>query len=274
MLKEKVIESIENTDKIIRVPKIEIKDTEINKIILSEKNTLNVNLKEILETKVVISNYKREVLGMRLEKLPDKKCIILSATANERIYRSLLADREIKYVDIGEIETIGKLALHYSAFSRISLKNDFDRRIEQINKEANGISNVITFAKYEEYFKEAGFNVIAHFGACSGLDGYKGEDLIVAGTPHVDERVYLLLAAIIDETMEVKQNLEYRNVRRNGFEFYFNTYDEGRLLQEIQFYYIESELIQAVGRARILRTEATVHLFSNYPLKGAILYNE
>ena len=34
---------------------------------------------------------------------------------------------------------------------------------------------------------------------------------------------------------------------------------------------IESELEQAVGRARLLRKECTVNLFSNFPLRQAIM---
>ena len=39
----------------------------------------------------------------------------------------------------------------------------------------------------------------------------------------------------------------------------------------IQFYMIESELEQAVGRARLLRCDCTVNLFSDFPLKQAEL---
>ena len=37
---------------------------------------------------------------------------------------------------------------------------------------------------------------------------------------------------------------------------------------------IESELEQAVGRARLLRHACTVHLFSNFPLKQAKMIDE
>jgi hypothetical protein len=39
-------------------------------------------------------------------------------------------------------------------------------------------------------------------------------------------------------------------------------------LRSIQFYYIESALVQACGRNRGLRIEAACYLFSNYPLPG------
>jgi hypothetical protein len=39
-------------------------------------------------------------------------------------------------------------------------------------------------------------------------------------------------------------------------------------LRRIQFHFIEEGLIQAVGRARMLRTGATVEVFSGFPLVG------
>jgi hypothetical protein len=59
-------------------------------------------------------------------------------------------------------------------------------------------------------------------------------------------------------------------VEHNGWRFPFTTYEDP-VLRNIQFYMIESELEQAVGRARLLRCDCTVHLFSNFPLRQAIM---
>lgn len=255
-----------------------IKDKEVNRIINQYKERLDVNIVDILKIRIVTANTNREVMGMSIRKLPKKKCIILSATANETVYRGLIPNRDIKFTDLGNVETQGRLILHYDSFSRNKLAKNLDTSIQKVKNEAPGIQNVITFVKHKKDFKKAGFQPIAHFGAYSGLDAYKGQDLIVAGTPHVDERLYLLVAAAINDDIVIEQGIEYSNVIRNGYEFYFSTYHAGlvtptdNLLQEIQFYFIESELIQAVGRARILRTDATVHLFSNCPLPGCELY--
>lgn len=276
-IKEKVIEAIKKPGQVFKIPDFFIKDREINTIIEVGKNSIDINLKELLKTRILIANTNREVLGMSIGELPNKKCIVLSATANETLYRNLLTDRDIEFIDLGNVETRGRLILHYKSFSRTDLSKNFEKLVKQIRSEAPGIDNVITFAKYKERFKKEGFNPIAHFGACSGLDVYKGQDLIVAGTPHVDERMYFLLAAAIKDNLVIEQGIQYCNVRRNGFEFSFSTYNSSvietdSLLQEIQFYLIESELIQAIGRARILRTNATVHLFSNYAVQGSELY--
>ena len=59
-------------------------------------------------------------------------------------------------------------------------------------------------------------------------------------------------------------------VVHNGFRFRFMTYADATL-RAIQFYMIESELEQAVGRARLLRCDCTVNLFSDFPLKQAVI---
>ena len=274
ILRTNVIKAQMNPGIPIAIPKFTINTKEVNTLIENKKNSININLKELLKMSAIIADQNGATLGMGVRELPNKRCIILSATANEAIYKGLFPDRKINFVDIGNIETEGQIVLHYTGCSRSKLNKDFDRVLEQIKTEAFGISSLITFKKYEEKFKKEGFDAITHFGACSGLDLYKGQDLIVAGTPHADERVYRLLATIIDGKTEACEKISYINARRNGFEFYFNTYEEGSLLQEIQFYYIESELIQAIGRARVLRTDATVHVFSNYPVRGAVLYDK
>lgn len=273
-LKKQVINAMNNPNEAFKVDKSDVDIEELNRIIQGECSNLKINLREILNISSVVSNENREVLGMAIGKLPDKKCIILSATVNEKMYRLLFPDRKIRFIDIGNIETEGELIIHYTGFSRNKLSKEFDKCIDKIKQETKGISNVITFAKFENKFRKAGFNSIAHFGACSGLDAYKGEDLIVAGTPHIDERVYILLASIMEENFKGNHVIKYSNVIRNGYEFYFNTFESSELLQEIQFYFIESELVQAVGRARILRNDAKVHLFSNYPIAGAKLYKK
>jgi hypothetical protein len=52
----------------------------------------------------------------------------------------------------------------------------------------------------------------------------------------------------------------------NGFVFRFNQFDHAGL-RKIQLSLIESDLIQAVGRARTFRTESRVEVYSNFPLR-------
>ncbi|EOU1666981.1 hypothetical protein ACSXCJ_09355 [Clostridium perfringens] len=255
-----------------------INKDEINKLYSCNHN-IKINVKELLTCRYFKSNNREEVLGSYIQNLPNKKCIILSATANEEIYKTAFPNRKVTVKHIGLVEEVGKTVLHYKSFSRSSLTNDFERHVNIIKEEAPNINNIITFATKENEFKKEGFNPIAHFGNCTGLDAYKGQDLIVAGTPHVDARSYILMAKLLNKDIVIESSeFNYSNVVRNGFEFSINTFNEGcgedtELLREIQAYFLESELVQAVGRARTLRTDATVHLFSSYPLKGCELYS-
>ena len=67
-----------------------------------------------------------------------------------------------------------------------------------------------------------------------------------------------------------KFNREFRMqaVEWGGFRFNFNTFDNKKL-QNIQLSLIESELIQAAGRARALREDADVDIYANLPLRIA-----
>ena len=67
-----------------------------------------------------------------------------------------------------------------------------------------------------------------------------------------------------------KQILRRRRTEFNGYSFPFLTYDDN-LLQLIQLYLISTELEQAIGRSRLLRTNSTIYLFSNFPCSQAKL---
>lgn len=110
-----------------------------------------------------------------------------------------------------------------------------------------------------------------HFGNCAGCDTLKNTNIDVIGTPHQPEWIYKLFAYSLgfDVDIEIKPNTV---VTHNGYRFYFTTYED-EFLRNIQFYMIESELEQAVGRARLLRYGSTVNLFSNFPLRQANIKN-
>jgi len=58
----------------------------------------------------------------------------------------------------------------------------------------------------------------------------------------------------------------YQKIEYNGFRFMFYCFDKEEL-RKIQLALIESDLVQALGRARTLRTNSTVELYSNFPLR-------
>lgn len=192
-----------------------------------------------------------------------KKIIMLSATANEEICRLMFGDRLV-FVDIGNVETKGDIQQYpQRSFSRYQ----FDDNLKKIAKALTKDAPVITYKEHKDEF-----NTVATFGATEGIDAFKGQDIAVIGTPHVNPTVYLLFANALGKKPKLndcRTTMQYTKIKRNGFEFYFNTFSNDDILQEIQLYLIESELIQAVGRARILRNNCTVTVLSNLPLQGA-----
>lgn len=218
---------------------------------------------------VVDPNDKATVHYVRRYPLPeDKKIVILSATANEAVYRRLLGNR-LKFYDIGYVQTAGLIeqSLKYS-FSRSSLT----RNLEYAKQIVQDFP-VITFAKFKENFPNAVEE--AHFGKTTGFDGLKGKDIAVLGTPHVNPITLILYSKVLGMNISTSDfsKIGQQVVEHNGFRFWFNAYDNLDL-RHLQFFFIESELRQAVGRARVNTETAHVLLLSNYPLPEACVSNE
>lgn len=217
------------------------------------------------------------VTGSYKVELPYKEVIVMSATASPEVYKAFLPTTKVEVHDMGNIRTKGRVIHHHVGTSRQAMKTKGERLIEKIKKEAPGVTNVISFKEQQKALTKAGFNFVCNFGNCTGINAYKGQDLIVVGTPHVNQVTYLLLAATIKPNINIIQDFEMSEIKKNGFKFQFNTFKDiktetGSLLHSLQMYYIETELIQAVGRARALRENCTVHVFSNLPIRGSQLY--
>jgi len=123
---------------------------------------------------------------------------------------------------------------------------------------------IITFMKYDVGH--------LHFGNTEGSNSLEGEDILVIGTPYHAQFLYKLIALTMGLTFDEDAEMEDQIVTHNGYRFWFTTYNDDEL-RPIQFWMIESELEQAVGRARLLRNQCNVHLFSNYPLSQTKIIN-
>lgn len=89
----------------------------------------------------------------------------------------------------------------------------------------------------------------------------------MVGTPHRNNIEYLLLAKVLGIDFNSNYTkMRFQEIEYNGFRFMFNCYDHHEL-RELQLGLIESDLIQAIGRARTLRTDAKVEVYSNFPLR-------
>ena len=194
--------------------------------------------------------------------LKDMKHIIVSATVDEDICRQFFGpDRDVAFHECKQAQYTGKL-LQYpdKSMSRSSIDNDkgiVRRLMEYFNLDEE---HVITFMK-----EDIGF---LHFGNTEGSNALEGEDILVAGTPYHADFLYKLIAFTLGYDFDEDEEMTPQIICRNGYRVRINTY-QNENLQKVHLWMMDSELDQATGRARLLRHDCTVHLFSRYPMKQA-----
>ena len=189
------------------------------------------------------------------------KYIMVSATVDEKICRNYFGENNVNFYECKRAKYTGVLNQYpQKSMSRSCIDNN-SGIIQKIIKRFN-IERVITHKKY-------GYNPL-HYGNTDGSNLYEGKDILVIGTPYHAEFLYKLFAFTIGQDFDENAKMKSDCATRNGYKFSFTTYcDEG--LRDIHFWMLESELEQAVGRARLLRRDCTVHLFSNFPLRQAVM---
>ncbi len=189
----------------------------------------------------------------------DKKIIIMSATIPVALYRMLFGDRVVVH-EIKNVQQQGRIVQYtQKSCSRSGLK-----KYGHVISKTVGDKQVITFKGMRSLFKNPVEGI--WFGNCSGYDGLKGQDLVIVGTPHRNPLQYLLLAKVCGIKFNTTDTtMSYQKVEYNGYRFMMKCYDN-EALRSIQLSLIESDLVQAVGRARTLRTDATVEVYSSFPL--------
>lgn len=225
-------------------------------------NPLGSNVLQMLNSVAFIRpSQKSDVINyiVRRELDFEKKHIILSATAQVHLYERLYPGR-VEVMDLTNIPLKGEVIQHINrSYSRSSLTKEVIQEL----KEDLGNVHLITFKNIKELFPQA--NSEMHHGNVLGFNKFEGDDIAVVGTPHMNEVVYRLMAFAVGIDPNLEGQLKTRQVRYGDFQFSFKTF-ESPLMQQIQLSLIEAELIQAVGRARALREDSVVKLYSNLPL--------
>ena len=203
--------------------------------------------------------YEREI--------PDVKLTVVSATMNERLYANYCRGRRVHYVNVPLAQYKGKL-VQYTAhsMSRSCIDNfGYDKVKEKILQiTQNPDINWITFRKF-------GASGGIYFGKTEGFNHYQGHDLVVLGTPHNVPFLYALIGKCLGYRAEEKMSVSI--AEHNGYSFPIMTFQDSDM-RNLQFYFLESELEQAVGRARLLRRPCKVYLFSNFPCRQAELVQD
>lgn len=230
---------------------------------------LNTNVIEFLSSQYYIIDMfdRNTIFYITKNNFPsDKKIIIMSATIPVYIYQKLYGER-VEVIDISDVQQLGEVVQHTDrSCSRDGLKH-YGKEVSALV----GDLPVITFLTQKHLFKYSVPEL--HFGNCSGSDKYKGCDIAVVGTPHHNNFEYFLIASVLGLSLsEEDKEICNQIVEHNSYRFKFNSF-RGEELRKIQFSLIEADLIQAVGRARTLRTCARVEVYSNYPLRLTSRFN-
>ena len=213
-------------------------------------------------THVIMCKNKKEIVFIKKYDFGDcSKMTILSATADRALYEDYFSGKTINFREVYKAEYKGKV-LQYTAhtLSRAFFnKNGGTDVLEEIKEKYIGDIPIITF-------KMLAPDSESHFGKTAGFNVYRGMDIAVIGTPHNSPVLYELVGAMLG--YDTSGSLHRYRVERGGYSFPMMSYDDGKM-RNMQLFFIESELEQAVGRARLLRENCTVYVFSNYPCQQA-----
>lgn len=248
--------------------------TEYNNIEKLDSLNINDNLNALFHAEAFFKTKETiyYMLPLSLEKV---KITILSATLNVNLYDSFFPDRIIKFTEIAEAQYKGNLIQYYHYSTSRNKIHELGKQFhsssiffKKIIEFVPNYDYAITFKEFESHFS---YNTL-HFGNVAGIDYYAGKDGIIVGTYHLPESVYKLAACYIHGTGKNlhKQILRRRTVYFNGYHFPMMSYED-KILRNIQLYLISTELEQAIGRSRLLRTNSTIYLFSNFPCQQATL---
>lgn len=202
------------------------------------------------------------------------KYIVLSATANETFYRQLFGDR-LEFIDLTGAEMQGRCVVHNNrSYSKTGIIKDEKKFVEKVIEDRSkyGFEKVITHQEFVNVLEKGGIPVAGHFGALEGLDGLGGQNIAIYGTPRIPHFCYKLYAYLLNiDISKDPMDYSWHTIKRGEFEFQMYLCSENPEIHELQLGLIEAALIQAVGRARLVRNDCTVHLFAAMPLPGCVL---
>ena len=204
-------------------------------------------------------NLKKDtVVFLKPADFPGEKYIMVSATADKEICEWYFGKEDVDFYECKRARYMGELKQYYEkSMSRTCLANNSGMVKSLMNRFGMDSDNVITFMNQ-------GIGEL-HFGNTEGSNKLEGQDILVIGTPYHAEFIYKLAALSMGLDFDEDEKMEMQTINYNGYRFQFTTFqDEG--LRKVHLWMIESELEQAVGRARLLRNRCTAHLFSNFPL--------
>ena len=149
-------------------------------------------------------------------------------------------------------------------------KDSIDK-IEEIKKLEN-IENVISYKAFNDELSN-----ILSFGNLEGINEFKGQDMIIAGTYIVNPIACQLIARMFDNhnsSFDV-EIVKQRNIIFNNIEQKFTTF-ENENAKNYQLWQCWKTMEQAIGRARLVSNDCKVVLLSKmiHPLAKTTTFDE
>jgi hypothetical protein len=198
--------------------------------------------------------------------------IVLSATADEEIYRTLFGKRLVVH-RMPKCEVKGEL-LQYGEYS-------FSLETLKGKKRVQDLVSVATAAKDRGDFivthKSArnllGFEIGDHFGNTEGKNYATGRNVTVIGTQNLPPSALKLQAAALGLNVEnirdySEGGVQQTSVVYQGIEFHYTLLSEDEKVRHLQLHFSYESLMQSAGRARYLEHPVTVRVYSQLPLPG------
>ncbi len=209
---------------------------------------------------IVEYNEDDDVHCLICREFPYMDTIILSATLEKEFYEKYFEFRDIEYIEITHDKYKGKLFQDCTySYSRTCLENS-PELLEEIRRKYFG-HPLITFKKFCKGNE-------LNFGAVEGLNLLEGKDIVIVGLPYINDIVYKFFLYRLYGEVITEERPKYRRIENDMYSFKITTYSN-KNYQKIINYFLQSEIEQAVGRARLLRNDCTVHLFSGFPAEQA-----
>jgi len=235
------------------------------------KKEIKYILDKVYKNKKIISATTLNLIGSfiisnetfaSVRELPSQTIVILSATIDTDFYEKYYKDRKVNVYEI-EMELLGELNQVKIPTGKVNFnKNKYlKKQIAEI-AELAGADDIITYKKYasemnfDEHYK-------IYMGNTSGYNSLSGKNTVVAATFRKPEQFYILkhIAKLNfnNKNNKNKTKLTLPNTFskstmgvKNGKHYFkfFTFLDTG--LRKTQLDDINSEMVQAIGRSRLL----------------------
>jgi len=228
--------------------------TKVTEALKKEKIILNNNLLNLLNAEVVTKDSYMTVRTFS----KGRRIIVLSATPDIEGIK-LIAEKSGKSVKIikpsKQVKRLGSIKQVLINTSKVKIEDN-----EELLKEMSTAENVITYKSHVGTYNTD--ENMPYGGNTTGYNYLKGKDVDVIYTlqarPEYYKMKYALMYGKAPTSKMVNKKVKWKNSR---FMFYTSRDEK---LQNIIFQHIDSEMVQAIERARTLTEVCVATVYSNF----------